>query len=134
MTREERARRPCPQRHPLTGRYFDRNGRIRCRFCESAKAIEWHRKGSTAIPQHIIRCFPNRLDGARQIAAAIHGNVQQIKRWLNRRPADEWQIRQVIAAMELGIIPHPGIQPDPPIPYDPEIDVEPSIIKQDSRE
>lgn len=128
MTREERARRSCPRRHPLSGRYFDRSNRIRCRFCESEKAIEWHRKGRTTIPRHITRCFPDALDGARLIAATIHGNVQQIKRWLNRKPAEEWEIRQVIAAMELGLIPHPGLPPDEPIPFDPEIDVEPAII------
>lgn len=79
-------------------------------------------------------CFPDKKQGAKQIASVLnHFNARQALRWLNGKRGKPWEIRQVIAAMELGLILHPGAPVPEPIPYDPEIDYEPTTEEKAHR-
>lgn len=136
MTREERLSKPCPKNHPLSGRYIvpytggrHPNGHLLCRYCDTMKARKSNNRPRTRLPSSAILCFPHIKAAAKQIAAVLHHpNAQRATRWLNGKRAEPWEIRQVIAAMELGLILHPGSPPDPPIPFDPMLDVEPAVI------
>lgn len=136
MKPEERLRRPCPRNHPLSGRYIEPRlhdkkhprGCLRCRHCDADGYRRHRRERSLRLPMAIILCFPDRTKGAKQIAKVLHhADARKAARWLDNHPAEPWEIRQVVAAMELGLISHQGIAPDAAILFDAEIDHEPTI-------
>ena len=136
MTNEERLQKPCPRKHPLSGRYIERrgdgehpNGSLACRFCDMVKRRKREEVFRRQLPPHILHSFPDKLIAGKQIASLLHIRLCLVMRWLNSARCEQtWRIKQIVAAVELGLISRCGLPPDPQIPFDPEIDVEPQVI------
>lgn len=60
-----------------------------------------------------------------ELSRLLHVDLALMQGWLDgKHIRPRWQLTRIMAALDFGLVLHPGLPPDPPIPFDPDIDVE----------